>query len=734
MKRRSALCFLLGGLAIMVVAAPAQAQGCGHAVILTLPGVTWADVARYRPPYLMSAIQEGSVGSMSVRTIDVRTSYADGFATIGAGARIQGGLTAGGIAFGSSSPATGFFGQFFQSASAAGTPEMRSLAQSAGYQAQPGALGAALESHHVPIAAIGNADTGLPPPLAAGYGKWPLLAAMDTAGRVRQGAVGGDLLLRASLRPFDVVTNPTAEAEAIGAALKRPCSVVVVDGGNLIRADLNAAVSGHRSPNAIRTALTDVDGLLSHIEQRLEPQRDLLLIVSPTSPAVWPAAHLGVAVAVGPGFLPGTTLESASTRRSGFVTLPDVAPTVLSFLHFKQPVAMNGQPWYAVNGPGGGRMAAAVAADQEAAFVDRVQPGISTGFVAFQVTVYFIALLLVARRERKPTPAPDVFRNCLEVVVLSVVAFPAATYLAGVVQAHRLGVWGIVLLLIAIDAALLAVVTVLLKDPLDRLLALTALTTGVLITDLFFGAPLELSTVFGYSPIVAGRFAGIGNIGFAVLASSSVLTGALVVHRWRGSPPALAFAAALFVVTVVADGLPALGSDVGGVIALVPALIVTWVLLAGKRPTLKVVLVAIAAAVLAVVIFLIFDLSRPVAHQTHLARLFEDFRARGASAISDTVSRKVRANLQVFRSSVWTLSVPPATAALAWLLLRPRGRWQVLVDTYPRLRAGLVGALLVGLLGFAANDSGIIIPAVVLSFFVPLAVLLHLSLMNREPV
>ncbi|MDP9233462.1 MAG: hypothetical protein M3P01_02805, partial [Actinomycetota bacterium] len=93
MRRRSALCVLLGGLAATLAIPPAGAQTCGHTVVLTLPGVTWSDVARYRPPQLMSAIRDGSVGSVSVRTIDVRTSYADGFATIGAGARIQGGLT-----------------------------------------------------------------------------------------------------------------------------------------------------------------------------------------------------------------------------------------------------------------------------------------------------------------------------------------------------------------------------------------------------------------------------------------------------------------------------------------------------------------------------------------------------------------------------------------------------------------------------------------------------------------
>jgi hypothetical protein len=612
---------------------------------------------------------------------------------------------------------------------AAGVPQIRRLARRAGYGARPGALGSALDAHHLAVAAVGR-DFKLLPPRAATFGEWTLLAAMQQDGTVPTAAVGATMLQPAQGSKFGVASNPPRMLAAIDAALAAHCSTVIVDTADLNLADLASALAGHRSSSLVRPALARTDALLGQIRAHLD-QRDLLLIFSPTSPAAWPAAHLGVAIAVGPGFGPGTTLESASTRRPGFVTLPDVAPTVLSFLHVPAPATMNGQSWYAVADAGQNRIAAAVATDDEAVFVDRLQAGVSTGFVAFQVAVYLIALLLIARREQRATPASERFRRGLEVVVLTVVAFPVTTYLAGGVEAHRLGAWWMVVLLIAIDAVMVALVTAFLKNSLDRLLALTGFTALVLMADLAAGAPLQLSTVFGYSPIVAGRFAGIGNIGFAVLASSSVLTGALVVHRWEGSRPALIFAAMLFGVTIVVDGLPALGSDVGGVIALVPALIVTWVLLAGKRPTLKLVLLAVGALAVALILFLVFDLTRPAASQTHLARLFDEFRARGSSALTDTIGRKIRANLQVFRSTVWTLSVPPALAVMAWLLLRPRGRWQVLVETYPRLRAGLVGALLVGILGFAANDSGIIIPAVVLSFFVPLAVLLHLSLMNR---
>jgi hypothetical protein len=568
--------------------------------------------------------------------------------------------------------------------------------------------------------------------LPRGFARWTLLAAMDSGGHVTDAAVGPALLHPAG-GPFGVSSDLSGENAAVTAALMAPCSVTVVDEGELDRADLASLMTEDPAISGGRAALSAADALVGHVRDILDARRDLLLILTPSSPRSAPHTHLGVAVAVGPGFAPGTTLESASTRRPGFVTLPDVAPTVLSFLRIHQPSVMNGQSWYATHSGTQDRIAAATAADAEAVFVDHLQPRVNTGFVVFQVAVYLIALLLIARRETRVTPGSDAFRRYLEVVVLTVIAFPLATYLAGGVEMHSLGLWGTVALLAAIDIVLVLAVTLLLKTSLDRLLALTALTTIVLVVDLATGGRLQLSTMFGYSPIVAGRFAGLGNIGFAVLASSSVLTGALVVHRWKGSRPALAFAAILFLITIVADGAPSLGSDVGGVIALIPALLVTWILLAGKQPTVKIFVIAALAIGVAVAIFLALDLARPAASQTHLARLFQEFRARGTSTLSDTIGRKVRANLQVFRSTVWTLFVPPSLAAMAWLLLRPRGRWEALVHAYPRLRAGLVGALLVGVLGFAVNDSGIVIPAVVLSFFVPLAVLLHLSLMQTSP-
>jgi hypothetical protein len=150
------------------------------------------------------------------------------------------------------------------------------------------------------------------------------------------------------------------------------------------------------------------------------------------------------------------------------------------------------------------------------------------------------------------------------------------------------------------------------------------------------------------------------------------------------------------------------------------------VLLSGRRPSWRVAAGSLVIALACVGVFLAIDLARPADQQTHLARLYQDVRARGVGALSETIKRKASANLRVFKSSIWTFFVPPALGVLAWLLLRPRGRWRELATTYPRPRAGLAGGLVLAVLAFAVNDSGIVIPAVILSFLVPMALELHL--------
>lgn len=728
------------------VAQTASTDECRKVVVFTLPGVTWADVARWRPPALIEAVERGAAGSMSVRTISSRTSYASGFATIGAGSRLDAGFVPGATAFQGGPEGVDGPG-LRRGLPAAGLEELLARAKLAGYGGRPGAWGEALAPQ--PLVAVGNGDPGRPFPTPARAGRWTLYAAMDEEGVVAQGAVSPGLLEAAPGAPYGVRSDPASMRIAVDDALRLPCASVVIDQGDLIRADRLAWTSG-RTLSADRAgALRAADRLLGHLLSTLDLDRDLLLILSPTSPAWAPEAHLGIAVAVGPGFPSASTLESASTRRRGLVTLPDVAPTALTHLGHDLPPEMNGTPWRAVGGAPPDRIGAAVELDAESVFIESVKAGISSAYVVFQVLLYLGAVGWLGWRERggdekggdhghdedrdeKGGELIGPIETGFELAALAVVGFFAATYLAGLVDGHVLGRAGYWMLLAAVDAALVVAVVVLIRSPLDRLLAMAGLTTAVTAVDLSIGAPLQFNTVFGYTPIIAGRFAGLGNTGFAALGAAALLTGALIVHRLDGSAAALWAAAALFVGVVVLDGAPELGSDVGGVVALVPGLGIAWILLSGRRPGIRLLALTAVGAVAVLAVFLALDLARPAESQTHLARLFLDVRGRGVGVLVDTVQRKAEANLRVFRTTIYTYFVPPALVALAWLLGRPRGRWHRLAIAAPRLRAGLIGGLVLSLLGFALNDSGIVIPAVILSFLVPLALTVHLHVARQE--
>jgi len=683
-------------------------------VIFAVPGVLWSDIEAVQPPHLLEATRDGAAGSISVRTAGPSTSEASGFATIGAGSRVATGAVSGRASAAGNEAGVGPL----ETLAVRGLDELRALAASGGYDARPGALGAAIDSS---TAAVGNSNPGkgLRSPLR--LGSPVLLAAMDESGTVERAAIGDELLVKDQGAPFGVRTDPDAAQDAVTRSLKRSCGLTVVTEGDLVRADQEAFLKATPRSGALRASLLAADSLLGEVRKMLD-EDDLLVIVSPTSRLSLPQAHLGVAIAVGPEFSPGSSLQSASTRRATLVTLPDVAPTILEHLGVRRPSFMTGRPFFAIEA-GSNRVQNAVELDRESVFVDAAGVGIVRGFLAYSLAFYLVAAAGAYRavHGHRMLGPPRV----LELLALSVVAFPLATYLAGTFQGHLLGFAGFLSAVVAIDLALVIAALVCARDALARMLVLNAATLTVVMADLFTGSRLQMNTILGYSPIVAGRFAGIGNLSFAVLAAAALITGSLIVHRAPRSARALGATAALFAAVVVADGAPPFGSDVGGTIALVPGLGFAVIALAGRRvgPRLLVGLAVGGLVVLAA--FLVFDLSRPPEERTHLARLFETVDQRGLPALTETLQRKLMSNLRLLTSSVWALPVLPGLAAAAGLLALPRATWERVRRRCPAPFAGVVAGALVAVLGFALNDSGIAIPSAMLFFFVPMALALR---------
>jgi hypothetical protein len=461
----------------------------------------------------------------------------------------------------------------------------------------------------------------------------------------------------------------------------------------------------------------------------VDPARDLVVFVSPAAPrAREETTPFGFA---GPGVRPGVT-QSGSTRRSGYVSLPDVGPTILHALGIKQPTAMTGA---LISSTGTGSTGLAqyrtfATRNVITSFRDQVAGPISVWFVVFELFVLVFAMVSLAGRGQGLRP----WAMFLALVTL---AFPTVAFLAGLVRVDRLGYAGFTLSLFAVSVLLALAVQqvgfrlVRRRDPRSAMvppLLLVGLLWVIQVGDVLTGGRLQIDTVFGYSPVVAGRFAGYGNLAFALLAISTVVlsTGLWGLariqeatgHRGRRRL-GLALVIGIFLVAIVADGYPSFGSDVGGVLALVPAGAVIVLMLSGRRVNMAKVAIIGSATVAVLGIFAAIDLSRPAQDRTHLGRLVASAAGNDGGGLGTVLDRKLSANVHVLTSSVFIWVIPSALLFLAFLTWRRRGFIRNLMEFVPGIRACLWGSIIVAVLGFALNDSGMAIPGMMFPVLLP---------------
>jgi len=95
------------------------------------------------------------------------------------------------------------------------------------------------------------------------------------------------------------------------------------------------------TPTVRDDLLVRFDGLLGELLAKVDPARDAVMVVGPVDPSG--VAQLTVAALRAPGVEPGLAV-SAFTRRSGFVSIVDVGPTILDAFHVVAPDSMEGRP------------------------------------------------------------------------------------------------------------------------------------------------------------------------------------------------------------------------------------------------------------------------------------------------------------------------------------------------------------------------------------------------------
>jgi hypothetical protein len=320
---------------------------------------------------------------------------------------------------------------------------------------------------------------------------------------------------------------------------------------------------------------------------------------------------------------------------------------------------------------------------------------------------------------------------CAALADLSV---PPLSFLARGFPLEDLGAgfyWAFVSVGAVLVAGALSMAAQRLSRPRSGLVAVLALVLAVPVADVMTGSRLSLSAAFGYSPTGNSRLYGISNYSFGMVAAAACLLATFIAARWPTRAGRSA-AISLLVAVLVVIGVPIFGSDVGGIIAFTPTILVFAALVTGYRLRVRTIAVGLLATVVAVGAFGMLDLARPPGERAHLGRLFERVGNEGLEPLLSIIERKLLANLGVTTSSFWVAVIPMAVAFLVYLSRYPTRPMERIREQVPTLRAGVVASIVAAVLGSAVNDSGAIVGGVTL--FVLVASLAWLALDATTPV
>ncbi len=452
---------------------------------------------------------------------------------------------------------------------------------------------------------------------------------------------------------------------------------------------------------------------LEDLESSLIDGADAVLVVSPGQEPG--AITTTVAALRAPGLQPGL-LRSPYTGRDGVVATVDIAPTILDQFGIERPAHMEGRAMEL------GRPLASfdrrlhwvIETNQRAQFRDRAITWAAGIFLACAFVLAGLATVWW-RTRRVPTPP-------LQIGALALLYFLPLTYVASFLPFARWGL-GLYFVFVGGTSAATAFVTYACTRgrPIAPIIASLSAVAGLIVVDVVSGSHLQFNGTFGYSPTIGGRFAGLGNQGYAMLAAATVLLAGLVAYE-LGTRAGWWVAAALFGVTIVVDGAPAFGADIGGVLSMVPAFAITAVLLSGRRVRARVLAWSAAGAVALLGLFAAFDLSRAPDRRTHLGRLLS---GNGSDFVT-VIHRKIAANLDVVTSTPVTWILPVVYVAVAYVVYRSPGPLRIVRDKIPQMNAALAGLGVVALLGTALNDSGIAITGIMFGVLTPVLVLLSI--------
>jgi hypothetical protein len=706
-RRALAVAFTLvvavGGLLLGLSSAPSRASAAhvsassaaddpsGAVVVVATGGISWSDVSEDATPNLWLLLRDGSSAALSVRSVYSNTCPIDGWLGLSAGSRAAApreGAASNPADRPCPRPPSVVAGRVAE------WPQYEEATDETRFDTRLGLLAGTLEDAGICVRSVGS--------YAAAGGALP----------------DGTVPRWSDLTADDLLTDLNT------------CPVTLVDVGAL--RDPDDVAVGELADESRAQQLTEIDTRIGQV-LRAGPNGADYVVASIADAGLTP--RLRLVLARGPHFGPGT-LVSGSTRQDGLAQSPDITATVLSRVGLGVPPAVGGSPLTSDPAPDNSerraelRLTALRDYDEASHEVHGLVEPFFQVFAYGQLVIYLLVLLVWKGRIGSDASRTVVLSR-VRWLAVAAAAVPVSTYLANLLPWWRfpvpmlsvVGAVGLFVVVIAVAA---------LRPPvggwaLGPMALVSAVTLGVLAADVMTGSRLQLASLMGLQPVVAGRFYGMGNPTFALFATATLLLATAVsswlvrVGRRRDAAVAVAVLGGF---AIVVDGAPFWGADGGGPPALLPGVVYLVLAVLGLRMTWRRALLVGAAVIGLFFLVAGLDWLRAPEDRTHLGRFIQSMIDGTAG---DIIVRKAQQNLDILLGNApLTLLVPAALVFVIVILARPTS-WgsRALQRSYeqaPTLKAGLVSLLVTLTIGFLVNDSGVAIPAVGATLAVPLIV------------
>lgn len=719
----------------------------GRVLLLSVPGLNWADLQEHDLPVIEGFLEEAAVAAHAPRSARTRSTSGGAYLTISAGARAASYPSVDGQQLDLEDRSAGSAaGEIFERRTgvtpdgdyvALAWPDLLRRNAAQPYDAEPGLLAGTLQEAGLGAGVVGNAD-GIDT-VADSYERQVGLAVVTPDGVVPSGDLDVDLLTMDTARPFgrrldnDRVLERFTELWEPSPSSDEDPGLVVVEASDMARTlRYRNLVDTDRYDELWAQSLADADELAGQVLAEVDPERDSVILLAPYNQPG--SRDLTVAALQTPDArAAGTTavgyLRSASTQRSGFVTLVDIAPTILELLDVQPPAAMEGRPFEVVSSSDSldTRVDRMVSANAASRFREQLLVSTTLLIVVLLGVVSAAAIACLARPDR-----PEWVTRLVTGAALGTLSLMPMSYVTRAFPLQDLGMgfyWGFVLASALAVAGVATALAMWLGRPRLALVMTLGIAVMVPALDVMTGSRLHMSAPFGYSPTGNSRLYGISNYALGMFVVAVCLLSALVASRGPERRNKL-LAVGMMVAALVVIGVPIWGSNVGGILSFSPVVVIFATYVLSSRIRLRTMLVGFLVMTTAAIgVFASLDLARPPSQRAHLGRLMERIGDDGPGVLVGFIERKGLAAIQVSFTTFWTASVVIAVVLLVFLGRQPGQPLERLRERIPFLQAGLTAAFAAAIFGSIANDSGSIVGGTAM-----LVVAVALVCLTLEPV